>query len=47
MSERLNKWLHHPARWYEFWYPQSGFFGGVVLICVILLLVYLLILLEA
>lgn len=26
----IKRWLKHPAKWYEFWYPQSGFVGGLL-----------------
>lgn len=24
----FKRWLYHPAEWWEFWYPQSGYKGG-------------------
>jgi hypothetical protein len=27
----LRKWLFHPAEWWQFWYPQSGLFGGLII----------------
>ena len=28
----FDKWLAHPAHWYQFWYPQTGVAGGIVLL---------------
>lgn len=27
----LIKWSTTPAKWYQFWLPQSGFLGGAIL----------------
>lgn len=35
----LNKWFFKPARWYEFWRPQSGITGGVMMGTLISLLI--------
>jgi hypothetical protein len=30
MTESIFKWLTKPAKWYEFWLPQSGVAGGLI-----------------
>jgi hypothetical protein len=30
MNEKLFAWLTKPAKWYEFWLPQSGVTGGLI-----------------
>jgi hypothetical protein len=30
MNSEIFKWLTKPARWYEFWLPQSGIVGGMI-----------------
>ncbi len=27
---RINEWMMTPAHWYEFWMPQSGLVGGLI-----------------
>lgn len=27
----FHRWITHPARWYQFWWPQSALLGGVIL----------------
>lgn len=27
----LRRWLAHPAEWWQFWYPQSGWSGGLII----------------
>lgn len=31
MKQRLLRWLNRPAHWTEFWYPMSGWRGGIIL----------------
>jgi len=31
----LAKWFYHPAKWYQFWLPQSGVSGGFVFTLVV------------
>lgn len=26
----FREWFFHDARWYEFWFPQSGVVGGLI-----------------
>lgn len=37
----VGKWLSRPAKWYEWWLPQSGFVGGLIagsmLVCAMVL----------
>lgn len=35
----LAKWFFRPARWYEFWLPQSGLTGGIMIGTLISLLI--------
>jgi glycerol uptake facilitator-like aquaporin len=28
MIKIIKQWMFHPAKWWEFWYPMSGPFGG-------------------
>lgn len=35
-------WLFKPAKWYQFWLPQSGFFGGILVLVVLLPLLFVL-----
>lgn len=35
LFNRFLCWVRHPAPWYAFWYPSSGFLGGVLLSAVI------------
>jgi hypothetical protein len=28
-------WRFRPAKWYQFWLPQSGLFGGIIIGAVI------------
>lgn len=35
----LKNWLYQDARWWQFWMPQSGLWGGVILWLVALALV--------
>jgi hypothetical protein len=30
VADGIAWWWHHPAKRWEFWYPQSGLFGGLV-----------------
>lgn len=32
MLNVLGRWSLHPAAWWQFWYPQSGAFGGAILL---------------
>lgn len=27
----FTKWIYKPAKWYQFWLPQSGDFGGIII----------------
>lgn len=27
----LEKWINKPAKWWQFWLPQSGIVGGSIL----------------
>lgn len=31
MINKLNKWFYKPAKWWQFWLPQSGMEGGAIL----------------
>ena len=31
MKMNFNGWAFREAKWYEFWYPQSGYIGGVIM----------------
>jgi len=37
MFEALEKWSMRKCKWWQFWMPQSGFFGGIVVVSLILL----------
>ncbi len=39
----LKRWLTHPAEWWEFWYPQSGYAGGGMIGAAIFILTFLLV----
>lgn len=26
----IKRWVNKPARWYNFWLPQSGAVGGII-----------------
>ncbi len=28
-------WMTHPAKWWQFWYPGSGFAGGSIVALII------------
>ena len=28
--KRFEQWIERPAKWYEFWMPQSGLHGGAI-----------------
>lgn len=30
LEERVVSWVQNPARWYQFWLPQSGLLGGLI-----------------
>lgn len=38
----IERWLVRPAKWYQFWLPQSSFIGGIILVGVTLILLTLL-----
>ena len=31
------KWWVYPARWWQFWYPQSGLPGGVIIGAIVII----------
>jgi hypothetical protein len=31
IKNSIINWWKHPARWYQFWLPQSGLFGGLII----------------
>lgn len=31
------KWVATPAKWYEFWMPQSGLIGGLIFLSIVML----------
>jgi hypothetical protein len=37
---KFEQWASTEARWYQFWLPRSGFFGGVILGCAICAVVF-------
>lgn len=37
----FNKWLCRPAKWYQFWYPGSGIFGGLFFTALVVTISYL------
>ncbi len=43
MFDLIKKWFMTDAKWYEFWMPQSGFVGGLIMGAVvgISILIYL------
>lgn len=32
MRKVFLKWVYTPARWYQFWMPMSGIYGGLIII---------------
>lgn len=41
MMDIIVRWVNKPARWYEFWYPQSGILGGMLGAAIATLVAYL------
>ena len=37
---RIQDWWHRPAKWYQFWRPQTGTMGGMITATVILAIIY-------
>jgi len=35
MNKYIKYWWFREAKWWQFWYPQSGFCGGFILGCVV------------
>ena len=31
MKGAILEWFYRPAQWWQFWLPQSGFIGGLIL----------------
>jgi len=42
MKDKFIRWGNHLAKWYQFWYPQSGFVGGGIIFLLFVLLYVLL-----
>ena len=42
INDRVIRWGSHPAKWYQFWYPQSGSAGGAICFGIFVLLYILL-----
>ena len=43
MIQSFLDWLFEPAKWWQFWMPQSGFLGGCIMglyIALFLALIY-------
>lgn len=36
---KFRDWYYHPAAWWQFWYPQSGLIGGLIIAILVLLLI--------
>ena len=43
MLDNFDRWVHHPAKWWQFWLPQSDALGGAIAGIVVGVLIYLLI----
>jgi hypothetical protein len=41
MIDMFKRWWLRPARWYQFWYPQSGLFGGLMCGIVLAIVFYI------
>lgn len=41
-KDKIIRWGSHLAKWYQFWWPQSGIIGGVILFLIFILLYILL-----
>lgn len=42
MKNKIEEWKYRPAKWYQFWRPQSGTTGGLIfgsLIMIVLILI--------
>jgi hypothetical protein len=35
----IKYWWLREANWWQFWFPQSGFFGGIFLGCVVVVVI--------
>ena len=42
IKDKVIRWGSRPAKWYQFWYPQSGWVGGVIIFILFVLLYILL-----
>jgi len=38
---KLRDWYFHPAAWWQFWYPQSGIIGGLIILMITWILILL------
>lgn len=36
LNSKIYNWAVKPAYWWQFWQPQSGLVGGIIMFCVIM-----------